>query len=101
MANGPVPLFGDNPPNQDMGPPTEPFDSAMGPNQDMGLDQEMGPNQDMGPGMEEMQSHMDDAAAHAPNQDMGPGMDEPMPGDMDGDGMMPPSPDEPSDDGLA
>ena len=46
-------------------------------------------------------SHMDDAAAHAP-QDPGPGTPDPMAGDMDGDGMMPPPPtDDPVDDGMA
>ena len=50
--------------------------------------------------MADMQSHMDDAAAHAPG-DPGPGTPEPMAGDMDGDGMMPPPPpDDPADDGM-
>jgi hypothetical protein len=48
-----------------------------------------------------MHSHMDDAAAHGP-QDPGPGTPDPMAGDMDGDGMMPPPPtDDPVDDGMA
>ena len=48
-----------------------------------------------------MHSHMDDAAAHVPG-DPGPGTPDPMAGDMDGDGMMPPPPtDDPVDDGMA
>ena len=62
----------------------------------------MGP--DMPPPMDDMggmHSHMDDAAAHGP-QDPGPGTPDPMAGDMDGDGMMPPPPtDDPVDDGMA
>ena len=51
--------------------------------------------------MGEMHSHMDDAAAHGPG-DPGPGTPDPMAGDMDGDGMMPPPPtDDPVDDGMA
>ena len=73
-----------------MGPP--PGDMGPGP------DGPMGP-----PPMDDMaslQSHMDDAAAHGP-QDPGPGTPEPMAGDMDGDGMMPPPPtDDPADDGM-
>ena len=58
---------------------------------------EMPPMDDMG----EMHTHMDDAAAHGP-QDPGPGTPDPMAGDMDGDGMMPPPPtDDPVDDGMA
>ena len=57
----------------------------------------MPPMDDMG----EMHTHMDDAAAHAPG-DPGPGTPDPMAGDMDGDGMMPPPPtDDPVDDGMA
>ena len=51
--------------------------------------------------MGEMHTHMDDAAAHVPG-DPGPGTPDPMAGDMDGDGMMPPPPtDDPVDDGMA
>ena len=50
--------------------------------------------------MAEMHTHMDDAAAHVPG-DPGPGTPDPMAGDMDGDGMMPPPPtDDPVDDGM-
>ena len=46
------------------------------------------------------QSHMDDAAAHA-LKILDQGTPEPMAGDMDGDGMMPPPPtDDPADDGM-
>jgi hypothetical protein len=94
------PLFGEagpagGPPPGDM-PPGDP----MG--EDMAHDPSMGP--DMPPPMDDMggmHSHMDDAAAHGP-QDPGPGTPDPMAGDMDGDGMMPPPPtDDPVDDGMA
>ena len=58
---------------------------------------DMPPMDDMG----EMHTHMDDALPHAPG-DPGPGTPDPMVGDMDGDGMMPPPPtDDPVDDGMA
>ena len=47
----------------------------------------MGEPGPMDPGIADMQSHMDDAAAHAPG-DPGPGTPEPMAGDMDGDGYL-------------
>ena len=77
------------PPGDPMGEPG-PMDGGPGGT-------EMPPPDDMGG----MHSHMDDAAAHGP-QDPGPGTPDPMAGDMDGDGMMPPPPtDDPVDDGMA
>ena len=79
----------DMPPGDPMGEPG-PMDGGPG-----GTD--MPPMDDMG----EMHTHMDDAAAHGP-EDPGPGTPDPMEGDMDGDGMMPPPPtDDPVDDGMA
>ena len=98
---GPDPLFGDagpagGPPLGDM-PPGDPM---MGPPPgDMGPDGPMGLLLWMT--WHHCNTHMDDAAAHGP-QDPGPGTPDPMAGDMDGDGMMPPPPtDDPADDGMA
>ena len=96
---GADPLFGE------AGPAGGPPPGDMPPGDPMGE-----PGMDGGPGgadgtstddMGGMHSHMDDAAAHGP-QDPGPGTPDPMAGDMDGDGMMPPPPtDDPVDDGMA
>ena len=63
-----------------------------------------GPDGPMGPppgDMAEMQSHMDDVLQLMDLKIQGPGNPEHMPGDMDGDGMMPPPPtDDPADDGM-
>ena len=102
-----------------MGPPMGDPEGGFGPGPDIlpGADplfgepgpMDGGPGDPMGPppdattkdDMGGMHSHMDDAAAHGP-QDPGPGTPDPMAGDMDGDGMMPPPPtDDPVDDGMA
>ena len=105
----PDPLFGDAGPaggDPATGTDIPPMDPMDGP--DLAVDPAAAPGATpdmaeppMDPGMADMHSHMDDAAAHVPG-DPGPGTPDPMAGDMDGDGMMPPpTTDDPVDDGMA